>query len=284
MVKTFCVECKINLMNINPTYHPEVNEILNFLLLKVQEILGDQFIGMYLFGSLTNGDFDKYSDIDVLVATKNDISGCLFSALQSMHTEIATLDHWYSDQLEVSYIPKEALRRYDPGYNQHPHLDRGKGERLHIIQHESDWIVQRYILYERGIVLAGPEPKILIDQVSKDDLRKAMQPILFGWYASFLNQSNPFGSRGYQSYTVLSLCRILYTIQKGEVVSKVVAAGWAKETLAPRWKPLIQRALIGRQAPDSDPPPKDIQETLDLIRYALEYSKQTEKERFMIDS
>jgi predicted nucleotidyltransferase len=271
-------------MNINPTPYPDVNEILNLLLAKVPEILGNQFLGMYLFGSLANGDFDRYSDIDVLVVTNNDVSAGVFSALQSMHTMIAALDHWYSNQLEVSYIPKEALRRYDPSYNQHPHLDRGIDERLHRMQHDSDWVVQRYILHQRGVILAGPEPKTLIDDISADDLRKAMYPVLFGWYAHFLNKSNPFGSRGYQSYTVLSLCRILYTLQEGKVVSKVVAADWAKETLDPRWIPLIERALIGRQDPDSDPQPEDIHETLELIRYTLDYSKQIEKERLSFDS
>jgi predicted nucleotidyltransferase len=263
---------------ISPTSYPDVNEILNLLLIRVREILSDQLIGMYLFGSLASGDFDRYSDIDVLVVTNNAISDHFFSALESMHTEIAALDNWYSHQLEVSYIPKTALRRYNPRYNQHPHLDRGKDERLQIVQHNSDWVVQRYVLHERGIILAGPEPKTLIDDVSADELRQAMHPVLFGWYAHFLNESNPFGSRGYQSYTVLSLCRILYTLQEGKVVSKLVAAHWAKETLNPRWIPLIERALIGRQNPSLSPQSKDIHETLELIRYALEDSKQT-KER-----
>src|ERR1043166_2945371 len=77
-------------MKTNPTPYPDVNEILDKLLSNVREILQDQFIGMYLFGSLANGDFDKFSDIDVLVVTNNDISDRVFSALQSMHTRIAS--------------------------------------------------------------------------------------------------------------------------------------------------------------------------------------------------
>ena len=51
---------------ISPTSHADVNEILNLLFANVKEILQDHFIGMYLFGSLANGDFDQHSDIDVL--------------------------------------------------------------------------------------------------------------------------------------------------------------------------------------------------------------------------
>jgi len=60
---------------ISPTPYPDVNEILNSLLFNVQEMLGKQFVGMYLFGSLANGDFDDHSDIDVLIVTDGEISG-----------------------------------------------------------------------------------------------------------------------------------------------------------------------------------------------------------------
>ena len=260
---------------ISSTPYADVNEILNLLLNNVQEILQEQLVGMYLFGSLANGDFDQYSDIDVLIVTNEVIATDLFDALKVMHERIQKLDSRWAYQLEVSYIPEKALLRYDLANNQHPHLDRDKGERLHIAPHESDWVVQRHILRERGITLLGPEPKSLIDFVSADELRKAMQPILFDWYAHLLKKPDPFGSQGYQSYVVLSLCRILYTLQNGEIVSKLAAARWAKETLDPRWIPVINDALLGRQNPDLKPQSEQIQDTLDMIRYALQRSRPT---------
>ena len=53
-----------------PTPYPEVNVLLFRLLKEVQEALGEQFIGMYLYGSLASGDFDeKSSDVDFVVVT-----------------------------------------------------------------------------------------------------------------------------------------------------------------------------------------------------------------------
>ncbi len=262
-------------MKINPTPYSDVNEILDLLLSGVKEIVEDQFIGMYLFGSLANGDFDDYSDIDVLIVTDGEISKNKFDALKEMHEQIQKIDSPWAIQLEVSYIPQSALRVYDPGNNKHPHFDRGPAERLQVTQHDSDWVVQRHVLRERGITLVGPEPNTLINFVSTDDLRKAMQPILFEWYAHFLDKPNPFGSRGYQSYAVLSLCRILYTLQRGEVVSKLTATAWAKETLDSRWIPLIDNAQIGRQNPTLKPLPEDVSETLAMIKYAMQRAKPT---------
>ena len=115
-------------MNISPTPRPDVNEILNLLHTNITNILQNQFVGMYLFGSLANGDFDQHSDIDVLIVTDGEISSDTFSALQNMHAEIAKLDSPWAVQQEISYVPQKALRRFDPPNIQHPFLDRGAGE------------------------------------------------------------------------------------------------------------------------------------------------------------
>jgi hypothetical protein len=256
--------------------YPEVNALLQELLEGAQAVLGDHFVGAYLFGSLAGGDFDQDSDIDVVVVTHGEISGDLFSALQAMHTRIAVIDSPWAIQLEVSYIPRPALRRFDPTDALHPHIDRGRGESLRIMQHDSDWVVQCYTLRERGVTLAGPAPKNLIDPVSPNDLRQAMEAILRGWWAPMLDDPARLNSRGYQSYAVLSMCRILYTLQYGTVVSKPVGARWAQEMLGERWIPLIERAMMGRQNPKLEATAEDVSGTLALIRYTLVRSQQFE--------
>jgi hypothetical protein len=235
-------------------------------------ILGSHFIGMYLDGSLASGDFDEDSDIDFVVVTDEDISGDLFSELQQMHDRIATIDSPFAVQLEGSYISRQGLRRFDPGHALHPNIERGNGERLKMVYHDDWWIIHRYILRERGITITGPAPQTLLDPVSPDDLRRAMLSILRGWATQILNHPNKINSRGYQSYVVLSLCRILYTLQFGDVVSKPVSARWAKETLDGQWVSLIDRAWEGRHHPEASADPEDINGTLEFIRFTLEYS------------
>jgi len=256
----------------DPTPYLEVNSILRELLSNVMSILGSHFIGMYLDGSLTGADFDQDSDIDFVVVTNEDISGDLFLALQEMHDRIATIDSPFAVQLEGSYISQQGLRRFDPEHALHPNIERGNGERLKMVYHDNWWIIHRYILRERGITIVGPAPQTLIDPVSPNDLRQAMLSLLHGWATQILNNPNKINSRGYQSYVVLSLCRILYTLQLGDVVSKPVAAQWAKETLGDPWVSLIERAWIGRHHPEASAELEDINGTLDFIRFTLEYS------------
>lgn len=68
------------------------------------------------------------------------------------------------------------------------------------------------------------------------------------------------------AFTVLTMCRAWYALERGAVVSKPQAAAWAQEALDPRWKPLIQWALLHRD----DWQPGDMAETLRFLRYTID--------------
>ena len=259
---------------VNPTPYPEVNAVVDELHHAAKEILRGQFVGIYLFGSLTTGTFDLDSDVDILFVTKEVISSELFEALKSMHARIAEMDEWCATQLEVSYIPQKSLRRFDPNDKLFPRLDRGRGESLYWMPHDSDWVVQRHLVREKGIIIEGPSPTTLIDPVSPDELREAMRPVLWDWLAHMPEHPEQITHRGYQSYIVLTVCRVLFTLQRGEVASKPAAADWAKETLGQRWRPLIEHAWVGRQNAGMEADPDELKETMEFIRYALKYEPQ----------
>jgi hypothetical protein len=145
-----------------------------------------------------------------------------------------------------------------------------------MLKHESDWVIQRYSLRERGITLAGPSPQSLIDPVSPNDLRQAVVDVLPLWAKPILDDPLQIKNQGYQSFVVLSLCRMLYTLQYGTIISKPVAAQWGRDTLGKQRIPLIKRAWLGRQNPGLEAQPEDMDGTLKLICYTLEYSRQIE--------
>ena len=260
----------LNEENKSPTPFPEVNDVLQDLLKDVQQILDFHLVGMYLEGSLANGDFDEDSDIDFVVVTDEDVSENIFSALYTMHEHFNLLDTKWSTNLEGSYISQYALRRYDPNRANHPNMERGFGERLKMVPHDETWNVHRYILRERGITITGPDPKTLIDPISPNELRQSMIPALYGRATQILNNPEEIARQGYQSYTVLSLCRILYTLEFGDIVSKRKAARWVAEAQSVKWSTLIDRAWTGRHNPQLPASPDDINQTLRLIRYVLD--------------
>jgi hypothetical protein len=266
-------------LNTKPTPYPEVNKVLNQLLPRVQSVLGDQFIGMYLYGSLAYGGFDHDSDVDFVVITADELPEQLFSALDELHVSIARLDSWCATQLEGSYLPLHALRQFDPLRAFHLHIDRGRDERLHRMQIEDPllsrawwggWVFLRAVLWEDAITLAGPDIKTLIEPVTPSELEEANLATLEGWVKPLLKDLAILQNSGYQSYFVLTLCRILYTLKYGTIVSKQAAAGWAQATLGEPWRTLIDRAWLGRQHPGEEASPENIQGTLEFARYTLE--------------
>lgn len=245
------------------TPYEEVDALLHFMLVRVQNMLGDRLVGFYLYGSLSLGDFDPASsDVDFLVVTSEELPASVLEQLRAMHAEIAASGLEYATRLEGSYIPREALRRYDPGNASHP--TTGTDWPFQVAFHGSNWVLERSIVREKGVVVWGPSPQNLIDPVSPQQLRAAVCEQLRTFWQAQLDGPEWLRPRYEQAFAVLTLCRALYTLQHGALCSKPRAAAWARDAY-PYWRPIIERSLAWR----SQHEPDDLSETLAFLREAL---------------
>jgi hypothetical protein len=121
-------------------------------------------------------------------------------------------------------------------------------------------------------VLAGPDPRILIEPVSADELRSDVLVALREW-ADWLG-TTPSYSRRAQGVTVLSVCRILHTFESRLVTTKREAGEWALGALSPEWASLVQEALDDRPDPwtkvREPADPAVIRQTVAFVDYAVE--------------
>jgi len=247
-----------------PTPYADVNRLLTFMLERVQTILGAQLVGFYLYGSLSSGDFDpESSDVDFLIVTEGELGSDMLDALREMHANIEASGLPYARRLEGSYIPRAALRRYDPQNAMHPTI--GIDWEFGISQHGTNWVLERSIVREQGIVVWGAPPKTPIDPVTPEELRTAVCGMLHDFWQAQLGGPDWLRPRDYQAFAILSLCRALYTISEGKVVSKPEAASWAKQRLDPQWRGLIDQALEWRHEHQAD----DMADMLEFLRFAV---------------
>lgn len=261
-------------MTFYPTPYPDVNAVANYFRSRVQAILGAQFVGMYLYGSLALGDFDpQHSDIDFIVVTAGDIDEASFAALRKLHDEFAAGVSPWSRRVEAAYIPQGALNHRTPTTARYPQLETERPLSREPL--EIGWVFQRHSLREYGVVVAGPVPHTMIDPIDPGDMRQAVRAITDMWLNDL--QHNPswldwVRERSAQAFVVLTLCRCLYALDRQTVASKPAAARWAQVALPERWLGLIERAQAGRHQPGQAPVP-DLAQTVALIRYTSEKSR-----------
>ena len=251
-------------MSVQPTPHQAVNDLLEKLLSGAQSVLQNNFAGLYLYGSLASGDFDRQkSDIDFLVVTFDEISDEVIRSLKAMHENLWQSGGKLAAKLEGSYVPLEDLRRYESNEKEYPSVNEGK---FYLGRHDSDWIIQRHILREQAVAIAGAPLENSIDQVQPDDLRRAVADLLNEWWSPMLENPAFIKNSEYETYTVLTMCRALFTLEHGTIASKSASARWAQDALDESWTELIEQSLNWRYGEQIN----KLNEVLNFIRYTVD--------------
>jgi len=260
---------------VKPTPYAELNAVLLELVRSVQGALNNEFVGAYLQGSFAIGDFDQHSDVDFIIAIRNELANDHITALQAMHQWLFDLGPEWAKHLEGSYFPTATLRDYRQGGTPLWYLDHGS--RTLVRSDHCNAIVVRWVLREHGVILLGPSPASLVDPIPVDALQNEIGGTIRGWGRQILEQPDHYRNRFYQGYIVLSYCRMLHDLVEGRPGSKRAGAAWAKANLEPAWSPLIDRSWACRPNPAvavREPPDgADYDQTLEFVRYIMRESE-----------
>ncbi len=245
-----------------PTPYQDVNAFLDLLLSNMQAVLEDRLVGLYLGGSLALGDFDpQRSDIDFVAVTADELPPETVAALEKMHTRLWDTGSKWARKLDGSYVPQQVLRRWTPDQAPCPFVEEDGFE----ITKQGSAVIQRHIIREHGVVVAGPDPRALIDPVDADGLRSAMRDMLEKWWQPLLDDPDWLRASQNQPFAILTMCRTLYILEHGVVASKPVAAQWGQQAMSEQWTALIEWAL----AWPPDTKSNHLVSTLNLIQYTL---------------
>lgn len=221
-----------------------------------RDVLGGNFVGLYLLGSLAIGDFDLTSDVDFMVVTQNELSDDEFDRLQSAHIEFVAQDTRWVKHLEYSLFSRRKLAAKSSPYladGRRHHLDDRQlwyfdnGARTAIRSDHDNTLVSRWTLRYRSRAVLGPEPATFAPVVTADELRHEIRSSMLGWEQLVIDDASPFDNRFHQVFLVLNNCRALQDLHEGKITSKKDGIGWAKLHLDSRWHPLIDYCWQERQ-------------------------------------
>ena len=254
-----------------PTPYPELNAVLRELAAGIQAILGDTFVAACLQGSFAVGDFDRHSDVDFVIAVEHELSDAQVQALQAVHERVYRLDCGWAQHLEGSYFPREILRHCDQRGKPLWYLEHGSQSLVR--SDHCNTVVVRWTVREHGIALAGPSPATLVDPIPVETLRQEIRATIRDWGQQILDAPERFNNRFYQTFIVLSYCRMSHDLHTGSTGSKRAGAEWAKASLDPSWAGLIDRAWDGRPNPAlsvrQPADPADFRSTLEFVKYIM---------------
>lgn len=253
----------------------EIRTVLDQLVDGAVNILDHKFIGAWLQGSMATGHFDEYSDIDFIIGIERDLSREQLDSLEKFHQRLYDHRSPWAKHLEGSYIPRDILSDYRRAGEEVWYLDHGSTT-FERSDHDNT-IAVKWIVREKGVVLAGPEPSEIMDPIPVPELRKDMYRTFAKWAEVIFHDHHEIGSHFYQTFAVLSYSRMLCDIRHGDIGSKREGAEWVKANLDPKWHDLIDRAWLGRPNPSLSgkrpADPGDLERTIEFIETCLEEAR-----------
>ena len=221
---------------------PDLDELLARFVERLDAILGDDLVGVYLTGSFALGGGDAASDCDFLVALARPLSGEQEPELRHLHREILDWPGYWAYNLEGSYAPQADLETLDTLGREWLFVNRGS--------REAEWsdhcnaVDVRWVLRERPFVVAGADPRGFAAEVPATLLQERARGLL----ASLLDDLRTWAPPDIswtQRYMVETAARMLFTVERGEVVSKPGALDWV-ETELPEWRELVEQVRADR--------------------------------------
>jgi predicted nucleotidyltransferase len=207
------------------TDRSSVESLLEELVSDLQVALGDDLIGIYLYGSYVSGGFDPgISDLDLVAVTSRDADRLDLARLERTHLAFAGRHPEWNDRIETVYVGVDTLRSF--------RTSRGRiavispGEPFHLRDDPvAAWVQNWYLVRETGIALFGPPASTLVPPVTWADFVAGSRRYAGEIASQDLNDHSP----GHLAYVILTMCRARRVVETGTYGSKQEAAAWARE-------------------------------------------------------
>ena len=209
---------------MEPRFPAGLEPLCQALLDGQRRILVDKLFGVYVYGAIAFPEGGATGDIDfhAILASPPDASER--EALATLHAGLARdyppmgaeLDGWY-------ILLDDALHSARPQHQFWPDM------------YDNSWALHRaHLRAGRCFVLLGPAPERFLVAPAWREIQDALE-----WELDYVTAHLADAP----AYSVLNLCRLVYSYQTHDVVvSKRACAAWAM-TRFPDWCPLIEAAL-----------------------------------------
>jgi len=229
---------------MDPRLPEDVAQFFAVYLQRFQAVLPDRLHGCYLYGSMTLGAFHPAaSDLDFLTVLASPLKPEELQTLDRLHRAL-NRKYPLARRLEGEYVPLADLQQGNlaKGYVRYHH---GKYSGINPVM-----TLYWYQLHTAGVRLAGPAPQTLFPPIPWEAVHQEMERNVNGyWLHVAQRRYTSLLSDSMAEFAILTLCRILFTLEHRQITSKEAAGQWALELL-PDWRQLINEGLRLRAGQD----------------------------------
>ncbi|MGH3170666.1 MAG: hypothetical protein ACRDN0_32915 [Trebonia sp.] len=182
--------------------------------------------GLYLYGSLTTGDFSPASsDIDVIAVTGRQPGLETFGKIESLHLELASAGGAFT-RLNCLYIPAGEI---------------ADSERLHPYWYEdqfTEWHLKVMTMAElahAGRALHGPWPPPGLPEVSLARVQASVRDEMDAYWRDRTTRSDIWLSDKWVDFGLVTLGRASALLRDGTMITKSAAIGRLGDIGVPDW-------------------------------------------------
>lgn len=241
-----------------------LREFLTILQKEFVNILAENLVGIYIYGSLSHGDFrEKDSDVDIFVITKHALNDQEKIIIEKLFENQQLQQNSWLKRLEMDIFPQT---EFTPQVKNLLNTVRWAGQKWNMSARITGASLDLKNLQDCGITLQGIDPKQLIPNIEQTLLLAAVQDR----FQEVKQEFNVWGEKDLwnQMYFTLQFCRLAYNYaHAGAYISKQAAGLWGKEHLPAEFKALITLALTALKD-YSGPINKELKQGLPkLIKY-----------------
>ncbi len=200
------------------------------------DALHERLVCLLFLGSVAFPGFEPhYADIDFHGVVDGELRSADQDALARLHARLASeyvlgrlVDGSYVPLAEIGPEPPQQLDGVAEGVFKVGGASRDRG----------GWTLERAHLHAGAFVhLHGRDPRDIYPPPDESELAAAL-------VEEFEELALARMLERYPVYSTLNLCRLVYSVETGNVVvSKVTSAEWALSRLPEEWRPLVRDAL-----------------------------------------
>lgn len=236
------------LNQINKSIPADLQEFLvRYKELLVEVLPAERVHGIYLYGSLALDAFDPdTSDIDFITVINGRMGKKTEELLKLVHLRCNA--HPFGSRMDGCYVTIDQAGKVYREIKEYPFFSEGKFHKGYYDLNYITW----WTLQNKGVVVYGEPFSSLNLNIKWEDVQKTLNYNLNTYWNEKVERDMCFFYDDWIEFGIITLCRILLSLEYRKIFSKKEAAAKAKVLLPARYHPILLEGLRIKTNPQSE--------------------------------